>query len=168
MVQNEMSSSNESLVYDFILNLLVFVTYRLLTPKNCDYYRFTVRFRDGEWGCVILGLSVTKDFTNIGQMSGGRLFSGFPSRNSPQRTSLSPRNARSFDLRRGDLLRIDNSSSQVRLALQAFSKTGSRKDDTLGLGQSACLDPASYEFSAHHAFLRAHGADHSHKSAAIS
>ena len=159
MVQNEMSPSNESIVYDFILNLLVFVTYRLLTPKKCNYYRFTVGFRDGEWGCVILGLSVTKDFTNIGQMSGGRLFSGFPSRNSPQRISLSPRNARSFDLRRGDLLRIDNSSSQVRLALQAFSKTGSRKDDTLGLGQSACLDPASYEFSAHHAFLRAHGAD---------
>ena len=90
MVQNEMSSSNESIVYDFILNLLVFVNYRLLTPKKCNYYRFTVGFRDGEWGCVILGLSVTKDFTNIGQMSGGRLFSGFPSRKQPAKDIFVP------------------------------------------------------------------------------
>ena len=110
-------------------------------------------------GYVILGLSVTRDFTNIGQMSGGRLFSGFPSRNAQQRTSLSPRNAMSFDLRRGDLVRIDNASTQSNLALQAFSQTGSRKDEALGLGQVSSLDPESYECSAHHAWLRAHGAD---------
>ena len=110
-------------------------------------------------GHVILSLNVTRDFTNIGQMSGGRLFSGFPSRNALQPISLPPRNAVKFHLRSGDLLRIDNASSQASLALQAFTKTGSRKDAVMGLGQASWLDPEGYEFEVHHGWLQAQGAD---------
>ena len=130
-----------------------------MTQKKRTFYRWSVAVNDVFGGSVILGPSVTKDFSNIGQMSGGRLFSGFPSTQTPQRVSVPPRSATLFDVRCGDLLRIDNTATPCSLALQAFTKTGARKDQTLGLGTASPLHHDSYDCSAHHGWIRAHGGE---------
>ena len=86
-----------------------------------------------------------REFSNVGHMSGGRLFPGFVSSAKPKLAQIFPRQAHAFSVRQGDLLRIDTTGRDVRLALLAFAVDGQRCEAAFGLPDAQPLNLKDFD-----------------------
>ena len=108
-----------------------------------------------------------REFSNVGHMSGGRLFPGFVSSAKPKLTQIFPRQASAFSARQGDLLRIDTTGRDVRLALFAFAVDGRRCEAAFGLPDAQPLNLKDFDVAPLRGWLDTHGGDASALQTAI-
>jgi len=108
-----------------------------------------------------------REFTNVGHMSGGRLFPGFVSSAKPKLTQIFPRQAHAFSVQQGDLLRIDTTGQDVRLALLAFAVDGQRSEAAFGLPDTQPLTQTDFDVTPLTGWLASHGGDASALQTAI-
>ena len=108
-----------------------------------------------------------REFTNVGHMSGGRLFPGFVSSAKPKLTQIFPRQAHAFSVQQGDLLRIDTTGQDVRLALLAFAVDGQRSEAAFGLPDTQPLTQTDFDVTPLTVWLASHGGDASALQTAI-
>lgn len=100
-------------------------------------------------------------------MSGGRLFPGFVSSAKPKLTQIFPRQAHAFSVQQGDLLRIDTTGQDVRLALLAFAVDGQRSEAAFGLPDTQPLTQTDFDVTPLTVWLASHGGDASALQTAI-
>lgn len=101
--------------------------------------------------------SILRSFSNIGHAKGGRLFSGFPSTNAPLIYAIPPRAAQRFELRGGELLRIDGCDHDGQVAVLAFAPNGDRAEAALGFGAAQNLQAPDYDNARLASWIEAQG-----------
>ncbi len=113
-------------------------------------------------GDGILDQAVIRAFTNIGHMSGGRLFAGFTGSDTQTPMMLPPRGALCMSLAPGDLLRIDATAHPDRIAILAFSDRGARVEQGLGLPDCVSIDLSDFDNAALVGWCLAQGGNPEH------
>ncbi len=105
----------------------------------------------------MIGQSVLRSFSNIGQIGGARNFAGFPAMSGLRRVELPVRGAVMLSLRAGELLRFPVLAEGARLCLAAFDGQGQRAESAFGLTAGDTLSFADFDSMAMSGWLAARG-----------
>lgn len=105
----------------------------------------------------MFGRDTVHAFTNIGQVSGGRAFPGFPARNGTRQVRLEPRGAVRLDLKAGDLVSLDGKAGGVQVV--AFGANGTDALADLALPGRVRLDRECFDAEILDAWIAAQGGD---------
>ena len=106
---------------------------------------------------VTIDQKVIQDFSNIGHVSGGRLFAGFLKSHNPQHFDIAPRSAAQIVLNAGDLLRVDGVHHAGHIALFAFSYQGERREAALGLPTPTNINRDEFDSSELYQWIASQG-----------
>jgi len=105
----------------------------------------------------VIGQSVLRSFSHVGQLSGPRRYAGFAQDHDVRHVGLAPRGALRLTVQSGDLVRLEAGAQTATVSLAAFGPDGARAEALLGVQAEHSLGYETFESAALCGWLAAHG-----------